>query len=350
MRSLSFKISIFFLVITGAAIFAMGQRPVPRNFSLQVNGQIRFAGSRAPAEGVLVSIESFTGGLVSQIITDRTGKFSFSGLNPVQYEVRAHLPGYLDVRERVDLSTANTGYLNIELSVDRNAVGTVNRVPGGKHDLLIPGVINTAIPITAQDELAKGKSDLASNRSEASAAAAGHFEKAVAIYPDYLEAQLMLGLARMDLGQWEKAEKPLREAIRINPQASTAFFALGEAYRRQKKYKEAETVLADGLKIADDSAPGHLTLAKVLWEKAPTSENEAKFRATAQSAWAEVSRALKLAPNLGEAHLLAGNMLLRAGREADAIQHFETYLKLEPKGEFADATRAVIKKLKEKKN
>lgn len=343
----SSKIALFLIVIAVGIQLPFAQRPIPRNFSLQVSGQVRFAGTRLPAEGALIRIESFNGGVVSQVITDRTGKFTFTGLNPLQYVVTVHLPGYFDYRERVDLATANSGYLSVELVEDKNAIGKENPADD-KHRLKSPGVLSTEIPVAAQDELAKAKSDLAQNKRSHTMEAIKHLEKAVAIYPGYLDAQLMLGLARMDLGQWEKAEGPLRDAVKINPRASTAYFALGEVLRRSKKYPDAESVLAEGLKLAPDSAKGHLTIAKVLWEMAPSSKNEEQFRAAAQAAWKEVSLSLKYEPNLAEAHLLAGNILLQARRTVNALEHFEEYLKIEPNGEFADAARAVVKRIKAK--
>jgi len=45
------------------------------------------------------------------------------------------------------------------------------------------------------------------------------------------------------------------------------------------------------------------------------------------------------------AHLLKGNLLLRAGRAADALTAFNEYLRLEPNGAFATQTRALVEKI-----
>ena len=71
----------------------------------------------------------------------------------------------------------------------------------------------------------------------------------------------------MDLQQWDKAELTLKKTIELDPKAVNAYFALGEVYRREKKYGQAEKTLQDGLAIETHSAQAHLTLARVYWVK-----------------------------------------------------------------------------------
>ena len=328
-------ILIFLAVSTGAAQI---ESRIPRGFSLQVNGQVRYGNSHQPAENVLVRIENFSGGLVSQVLTDRTGKFTFSGLNPIQYVVTVHAPGYVDSSRNVNLATSNSEYLNFEM-IGQNS-SDIEPKPGGAK------VIDARVPADAQAEYAKAAELLNDQRSNKSAEARSHLEKAVKIFPEYLEAQIMLGLACMNLKDWANAEKALHAALAINKDASTAYFALGEVYLRQKKYSAAEETLKAGLKLKDDAAAAHLTLARVYWESAPTAADPEKFKNLAENAWREVNRALQLDPNMAEAHLFAGNLLLRARRPADALKHYEQYLVLAPDGEFAAETRKTIDKIK----
>lgn len=326
-------------VLACHSVLPQGQPRVPGNFPLQVNGLVRYATNRRPAENVLVRIESFSGGLISQITTDRGGKFSFTGLTPMQYIITVHAPGFRDARENVDLLTANTAYLNIDLVEDRKAPATD---PAGALPNL--KVLDANIPADAQKEFAKGKALLDSGDAKG---AARNLESAIRIYPKYLEAELMLGLVYMDLQDWAKAETALKNVVEIDANASTAHFALSEVYLRQNKLALAEGSAVTGLKLAPMSAQGHLALAKVYWLEAPVSSGEQEFRTKAEGAWKEVSRALELDSNLAEAHIVAGNLLLRARRGKDALAHFETYLKLEPSGRFAKDAKDLVKKLKE---
>ena len=343
---LKFLSAFLFIVLLGVTFgFTQVEPRLPLNFSLQVNGQVRYASSKRPAENILVRIESFSGGLVAQKLTDRNGKFSFERLRPLQYIVTIRTSGYFEIREDVNLVTANTSYLNLQLVEDKNSVAT-DKSSRAKQNPTNLSVIDANIPVEAQDEFAKGQILLNKNSKEKVPEIIEHFEKAISIYPKYLEANILLGLVYMDLQKWEKAENPLLAAITINSQASTAYFALGETYRRTGKYADAVTILSEGLKLNNNSTEGHNTLAKVYLEKAPFAKDEQAFKKDLQNAWEEINKSLTIDPNIAETHLLAGNLLLKARRAKDALQHFEEYLKLEPNGEFAAPTKVLIKKIK----
>lgn len=334
-----FRVVFTALIVVFGVISLFGQ-----SFSLQINGQIRYAESKMPAENVLVRVESTSGGMTDQIVTDRTGKFSFTRLRAEQYIVTIHAPGFYDIKETIDLMTSNTGYVNALLVRDTLSLAN-NR--SNAISLTGVGVVDANIPLEAQNEYTKAKVLIDERKDDKINEGIQHLEKAIAISPSYLAAQLMLGTAYMDLRKWQRAEKPLLKVIEINAEASTAYFALGEAYRREKKYAEAEKILGDGLKLNADSAEGHTTLAKVYWDMAPTQKDELKFKASLESSWKEVKRALELNPQLAEAHLLAGNLLLKARRAGSALIHFEEYLKLEPNGEFAADTRVLATKIRQ---
>jgi len=159
---------------------------------------------------------------------------------------------------------------------------------------------------------------------------------------------LKLGTGYMDLEQWDKAEKALLATIEVDPKAFNALFALSEIYLRANKISEAEKVLTKGLAIQDASYLGHLNLARVYWEKSREVKDLAQAKPTLEKSYEEVKRALILNPDLGGAHLLKGNLLLRAGRANDAVTEFNQYLRLEPNGPFATETRTLIEKIRHK--
>jgi hypothetical protein len=59
-----------------------------------------------------------------------------------------------------------------------------------------------------------------------------------------------------------------------------------------------------------------------------------------------VAIALQLNPNFAEAHLLAGNIFLRARKPAEAQSEFEEYLRLAPNGQYAGPTKEILQKIK----
>jgi len=308
----------------------------PTTATVEIHGQVRFAEGGAPAEQVVVRLESFDGGgSISEVFTDRLGKFQFTGLPPAQYSVRVRQSGYRDVEQSIDMTTTSSGLVMLQLIRDIPLAGTS-----------VTGSINANVPAAAQKEFDKGVAALAAGGKDKTTFAVKCFEKAVSIYPKFVEARLKLGTGYMDLGQWDKAEQALLATVDVDPKAFNAFFALSEVYLRESKIGDAEKVLTKGLAIQDASYLGHLNLARVYWEKAREIKDLTQAKPALEKSYNEVKRALTLDPNLAGAHLLKGNLLLRVGRANDAVNEFNEYLRLEPNGPFAGETRTLVDKIK----
>ncbi len=331
----SLSITGMIVAIVACNVFAQRNASLPA----QVNGQVRYAKGGNPADQVLVRLESFGGGIVTETTTDRTGKFRFSGLIPDQYNVTVRAPGYKEAQQHVDLRTNNTEYVLFQLEPDESPRADVSARAGSK-------VMSANVPPGAQSEFEKCEAALASGSGNNIGDAIPHCERAASIYPKFLEAQLRLGTAYMDLGQWDKAEAALRRALEIDPKTFIARFALGEIYLRRRKYAEAEKVLQDGLAIENRSAQAHFTLARVYWDRVAGVKEEPKWRPSLEKSYQEVNLALELDPNLAGAHLLKGNLYFKVRRAEDALREFEEYLRLDPNGQYAEQTRALVEKIK----
>jgi tetratricopeptide (TPR) repeat protein len=92
--------------------------------------------------------------------------------------------------------------------------------------------------------------------------------------------------------------------------------------------------LLDGVKRDDKSWHGYFTLARLYMDL----ENIPK-------AAPAIGRTLQLKPDFAEAHLLAGNLLLKINQQERALAAYQDYLRLEPKGEFAPQVRELVVKL-----
>src|SRR5215510_7182693 len=74
----------------------------PNGPTVEIHGQVRFTDGGAPADNVLVRLESYDGGgSVSEAFTDRLGKFRFTGLQPAQYSIRVRQEGFRDAQQTV---------------------------------------------------------------------------------------------------------------------------------------------------------------------------------------------------------------------------------------------------------
>ncbi|HKR23254.1 MAG TPA: tetratricopeptide repeat protein [Pyrinomonadaceae bacterium] len=337
-KTLRLLLSSTLAIALGHLVSVAQVQTSPTGATVEINGQVRLAQGGAPAQQVLVRLESYDGGgSISEAFTDRLGKFRFTGLPPAQYSIRVHQPGYRDAQQNVDMTTTSRGLVYLQLSPE-TSTSTASKT--------VTGSIDANVPAAAQKEFDKGISALAEGGKDKTVFAARCFEKAISIYPKFVEARLKLGTAYMDLGEWEKAEHALLETFDTDPHAVNALFALGEIYLRQNKLAEAEKVLTQGLAIQAQSYLGHLNLARVYWEQARAIKDLAQAKPSLEKAYEEVKRALSLNPNLAAAYLLKGNLLLRVTRTSDALIAFGEYLRLEPHGQFAAETRALVEKIK----
>jgi tetratricopeptide (TPR) repeat protein len=204
-------------------------------------------------------------------------------------------------------------------------------VPENSGSTALLDVIDARAPAEAREEMIRGRDALGKKSYDE---AVGHLQRAIVVYPEFYEAHLLLGTALMDAREWKKAEAAFQRAVELKAGSAPAILSLGEVYWRQRRYDEAEKSLLDGLKLDDKSWHGHFTLARLYWDQ----ENIAK-------AGPAIGRTLQLKPDFAEAHLLAGNVLLKINQSERALAEYQEYLKLEPKGEFAPQTLELVQQL-----
>lgn len=322
-----FRLLIYSVLILGTTrVYAQRDRDTynPGNQSFEVSGQVNVAGANDPVRNIPVRLERFSGGLADQISTDTRGRFRFTNLQRGYYKVIINAPGFGPAQQEADLTLLSKAYLVFAIT-RTDFSNTAN--PGASLD-----VIDARIPPDARTEFVRGRAAL-SKKSEQDAIA--HFQRALLIYPEFFEAQLLLATALMDLREWQKAETALLRALQIKSEDATALFALGEIYWREKRYDEAEHSLLDGLKLEEKNWHGNFTLARLYWDKGD-----------AMKAGPFIGRTLQLKPDFAEAHLLAGNILLRLNQHQRAQVEYEEYLRLAPKGEYAAEARDLLQKLR----
>lgn len=316
-------LAVFLLVVP--AVFAQRERDTYTGNSLtfEVNGEVRLAESGLSATGVPVRLERFSGGLIDQIVTDNRGRFRFPNLQRGYYKVIVNAPGYRPTQQDADLQVLFRVYLSFEL------VGDSSKSSTGMP--LLTDVIDARIPAQARQDFEHGRAALTKKNYQEGIAS---LEKATLGYSNFFEAQLLLGIAFMDLKEWDKAERALQRAIEIKPQNGSAMIYLGEVYWRQKRNTDAEQTLLEGLKLEQKSWHGHFTLGRLYWDMGQVAK-----------AGGPIGMTLQLKPELAEAHLLAGNILLRVNQRERALMEYREYLRLAPKGEFVGQVQELVRKV-----
>ncbi len=324
------KVFQLFLIAGGLILSASAAQ------AQQIQGTVRWGPAHKPAQGVIVRC-SGTGG-TNEHLTDPNGRFYFR-VSPGHYECSVRVPGFREEFRSVDLiDIQSSEYMDFRLKEEGDS-----KAPAGNAGTK-PAEPN--IPAKAREEFDKGAAAIALGKKENLEEGILHLEKAVVIFPQYLQARLMLGTTYMDLQQFDKAEPALKKTVEIDPKAANALFALGEIYLRQKKNEDAEKVLLQGLQIEDRSFQGHLTLARVYIDMAAKIKDETQNRPLRVKAYDQVNEALKYNSELAQAHFIKGNLLLSVGRDQDAQHEYEECLRLDPKGPFADKSRGWVEKIK----
>ena len=326
----AFISSVILIVATSAAI---AQGPGTTGAPQQIQGTVRYANGSKPVEHVLVRCNGSGGN--AERVTDANGRFSFM-VSTGHYECSVRVPGYRSESRSLDVLSGGE-FLDFRLTEDGSAK------PAGSNTG--PGITDANVPAKAREEFDKGAAAIALGKKESLEEGVLHLEKAVAIYPQYLQAHLMLGTSYAELQQFDKAELALKKTLELDPKAANALFALGEIYLRQKKNEDAEKVLLQGLQIEDRSYMGHLALARAYVAMAAKTKDETENRPLRVKAYEQVNEALKYNAQLALAHWLKGNLLISVGRDADAKTEFEEYLRLDAKGPFATQAKTLIEKI-----
>ncbi len=194
--------------------------------------------------------------------------------------------------------------------------------------------------------------------------AAAMLRRAVASEPRYGDAWLNLALALEESGDDGAARDAYREAVRHLPNDAAAranfgllLVRLGEndpaaieltrALRLARQSRDAATAAAvgNGLRRLGEGASAARALTLAIELNGPTpallaeralAENAAGDKAGAEASLAE---ALELDPAFATAHYLLGGLKAGRGAYAEAVAHYEAYLRLAPEGPQAARAR-----------
>jgi tetratricopeptide (TPR) repeat protein len=185
-----------------------------------------------------------------------------------------------------------------------------------------------------------------------------HFQKAVAINPDYAEACYNLGNALLQKGSVDEAMVHFQKAVEIDPGYAKAHNNLGITLLQKGSVDEAIVHFQKALEIEPDHAEAHYNLGNILLQKGSVDEaivhyqkalgikpdyteahNNLGSALNSQERFNEAiihyQKALEIKPGYVEAHFNLGNALLRKGSVDEAIAHYQKVLEIKP--DYAEA-------------
>lgn len=192
------------------------------------------------------------------------------------------------------------------------------------------------VPSKARDEMQKGseafdKGDMAKAQQ--------HFEKAVAIYPQYARAYANLGIIAAKSGDRTKARAFFLKASEVDDKFLPAYVDLARIDIQEKNYRQAEA-----------------TLGKVMAMN-PAMSDALALLATAEYGNKDYDKALVDAQRVhllgndkpyANMHLLAGQILEMQNRTDEAAAEYKMFLKEDPSNSQAPAIKQAIADLEAK--
>jgi len=170
-------------------------------------------------------------------------------------------------------------------------------------------------------------------------AAIDKLNEAIAAHPTFMLAFNELGVQYQKVNELDKANEALESALKISPSSFAPLVNHGIVMVRLKRYADAEADLRAALRENEKSAIAHFYLGRAL-----------AYLGNFDDAEKELTAAITLGgEQMKEAHRYLGAIYHARGDDTRAIAQLETYLKVAPKAEDADAVRQLIRQLKEKK-
>jgi Tfp pilus assembly protein PilF len=157
-----------------------------------------------------------------------------------------------------------------------------------------------------------------------------HLNRAVAIYPKYVEAYTNLGAAYQHLGDAGQERQALQKAIDLDGRFAPALMNLGMLSIVEKKYPEAEDLLGRG----SASDPGNQQILMLLAQAQLLGGHFDQAIASKDKL-----HALPHHEKYAKVHYIAARAYEHENRAPEAAAELQTLLNEQPEGPLADAVR-----------
>jgi tetratricopeptide (TPR) repeat protein len=299
-------------ILQGTVIFPSGQR-VDRPL------KVRLA---TPTRGELITM------------TDTSGRFSFPRLTPGNYAI------IIDADENYEAVNEPTNIIQAgrSMGTTEEVIPIQIRLKRKAAEAIRPEVVHADLVDVPKPAVELYNAALKLAQDGKNKAAIEKLNAAVALHPNFMLAFNELGVQYQKVNELEKANDALQSALKISPSSFAPLVNHGIVLVRLKKYGEAEADLRAALKENDKSAIAHFYLGRALAYLGRFDEAES-----------ELNSAITLGgEQMKEAHRYLGAIYHARGETEKAIAQLETYLKIAPKADDADAVRQLIKQLKQK--
>lgn len=310
-----------------------------------IHGRIYVSnGRRSEVSGLKIRLTNSAAGDLS-IITDETGSFTFKSLSAGSYSVLVEGGSvFEDFTENVfidDLgaSSIRTGIrmrpapriMNVQVYLRQKAARS-------QPPVSVLNVKWAAVPKEAVEHYDRG---IRLVREGNDRGAEAEFRRSIEISPSFAPAHTELGRVSQRAGNLNSAIEAWKTAIRYDQSDFEAHLNLGVAYLNLKKYDDAEHVLVTAAFLDRSSVTPHYYLGIVFVMKNDLDVARKAF---------ETAKELKGGKSLPAIHKYLGRIYAAKSMKKEAIEEFETYVRLMPKAQDIEKIRKDISDLKSTQN
>lgn len=299
-------------------------------------GHLRVPGGGAPAEAVLVLLET-RGATVDSVYTDSQGVYGFHNLHPNPYYIVINDEHYQPERRESSLIPTTLQpvvFVDIVLTPKPTAKGA-DKVPakalGANQNLTDAREYAKKFPKPAVKEFEKGnKADQEDKKEEA----IRHYQKALQIAPEFYEAHNNLGSDYLSKSDFTSARKEFEQAIQQNQSDAAGYFNLSNTWMLMGDLPEAQKYLNEGIRREPESALGQFLLGSLNMKTGKLPEAEQALQ-----------QAIKFNPLMVQPRLQLVNLLLQQGKKQAAIEQLHDFVTNFPDNPFSPQARKVLEKL-----
>ncbi len=271
---------------------------------------------RRPVSDIYVELQNENYSTISKMRTDPTGRFSFTGVPGGHYNIKVLTTGtnYLEHTEGIDLVNVVRGgsdavYRDIYLEIDKRKV---NSGVAGITDV----VFVQEVPEEARKLYKKGLKDINDGDK-----GFNEIEQALKVFPEYYDALNTLGCQYVARKDYQKSLAYLIRSIDVNQRSFSSFYALAYACYELNHRPEALEAARAATILQPNSVNAQLLYGTLLrldgsYEKAEKALLEAKKLSKDRS--------------VPEIHWQLALLYNKLGRNKEAADELEVYLKLQP--------------------
>jgi len=291
-------------------------------------GQVRSSDGHAIRTGVIVTLETVDHLPMATKQAGSDGQYEFDSVPGNAVLLRVSAEGFQTFQQRLD---------EVRFIQYRTVINVVLKPVGqsGREEAAPAVLTDGQAPEKARDELGKGVQALL---KEKYSDARTHFEKAIAVYPCYARAQTELAIVLIPSGDFTQAESALRKSIQCDSGYHQARLVLGQLLNMQKRFGESEKTLREAIRLAPSSW-------ELYYQLGIADFGLGKYARAAEE-YEEVLSFNSAPPSYYYAR--AADAYLAQKTYDKAYAKMQDYLRIDPKGRFAEKIRTSIQEMEAK--